>query len=345
MHRMLKEIKESPEALQRLLQREGAKIERIAAFLAHKGVNMVTLVARGTSDNAALYAKYLIESTLGIPAHLAAPSVVTLYQRDIRADKTLVIGVSQSGAGTDVNRYMENARKMGAVTLGVTNTRGSDITKVSDEVIFLQAGREESVAATKTYTTECMALLMLVAHWSRHETLLEVLPRIPEEADRVLEVEAPIRERVERLRFAQHAVVLGRGYHYSTAQEMALKLMETCYLPTHPFSVADFMHGPIAMIHENFPILMFVTRGRTSQQMIALARDLHEKGSETVIFSNTPETRKYANLHFMMPRGLPEIATPITYMIPGQMFAYYLSLARGLDPDKPKYLKKVTQTV
>jgi glucosamine--fructose-6-phosphate aminotransferase (isomerizing) len=345
MYRMLKEIKESPAALERLILREGKKIERIADYLRRKGVSMVTFVARGTSDNAALYGKYLVESTLGIPAHLAAPSVVTIYQADIRADKTLVIGVSQSGAGTDVNRYLENARKMGAMTLGITNTRGSDITRVSDEVIFLHAGHEESVAATKTYTTECMALLMLTAFWAGHQATLDLLPIIPEAADNVLKTEDEIKNRVERLRFAGHAVSLGRGYHYATAQEMALKLMETCYLPTHPFSIADFMHGPIAMIHEGFPIFMFVTRGRTSQQMIDLARNLSEKGSETVIFSNTPETKKYAKLHFMMPRGLTEIATPITYIMPGQLFAYYLSLARGLDPDKPKYLKKVTKTV
>jgi len=345
MFRMLKEIKESPEALARLYQREGGKIEKLAAYLQSHDISLVSFVARGTSDNAALYGKYLIESMVGIPAHLAAPSVVTIYHADIQTQKSLVVGVSQSGEGTDVNRYMEHARAAGALTLAITNTRNSSITKHADVVIYLHAGREESVAATKTYVTECMALLMLAAAWARRRTTLDLLGKMPEAAEQVLQSESLIKERVERYRFADQAVVLGRGYHYATAKEMALKLMETCYLPAQAFSVADFMHGPIAMIHEGFPTLMFVTRGKMSEPMLAVARNLREKGSESIIFSNTPETRHYATIHFMMPRALPEVATPVTYIIPGQLFAYYLSLARGLDPDHPKYLQKVTKTL
>lgn len=345
MYRMLKEIKESPEALNRIYQQEFSKIERLAAHLQKADITHVTFVARGTSDNAALYGKYLFESLLGIPVLLAAPSIVTIYHSPIKAERSLVIGISQSGMGTDVNEYMAHSRANGAMTLAITNTRGSEITKVADEVIFLHAGAEESVAATKTYVTQCMAILMLVAAWSGHRVTLGLLPKIAEAAEQVMSCEAEIQANAQRYRFAGQMVTLGRGYHYASAKEMALKLMETCYLPAQPFSIADFMHGPIAMIHEGFPALMFVTRGSMSAPMIDAAKDLHAKGSETIIFSNTPETKRYATMHFMMPRSLPDVATPITYIIPGQLFSFYLSLARGLDPDHPKFLRKVTQTV
>lgn len=345
MYQMLKEIKETPEALSHLLQREAYKIERLANYLLDHEIRSITFVARGTSDNACLYGKYLVESILGIPAHLAAPSIVTIYSSDIRSKQSLVIGVSQSGEGTDVNKYLAHARETGSMTLGITNTRGSSITKVVDAVIYLHAGREESVAATKTYVAECMALLMLTAYWAKHRIIIKLLPQMPEAVEQILRIEEDIRQRVERYRFAPSAVVLGRGYHYASAKEMALKLMETCNLPTQPFSIADFLHGPIAMIHEGFPTFLFVTRGKMSAPMIALAKDLYKKGTESVIFSNTNETKRYATLHFMMPRALPEVATPVSYIVAGQLFAYYLSLAKGLDPDHPKYMQKITKTL
>lgn len=345
MYRTLKEIKESPEALSRLLQQESKKISRLASYLVRHGISTVSFVARGTSDNAALYGKYLIESLLGIPSHLAAPSVVTVYNSVVSMDKAMVVGISQSGESTDVNQYLAHAAGTGAFTLAITNTRGSAITKVADEVIFLHAGREESVAATKTYVTECMALMMLVAYWADQKAVLNHMCHLPDMAEATLAMEDSIRDRVERYRFANNMVTLGRGYHYATAKEMALKLMETCYLATQPFSIADFMHGPIAMIHEGFPTILFITRGKMSSNMIALAKDLHAKGSETIIFSNTNQTKRFATIHFMMPRSCPEVCTPVTYIIPGQIFAYYLSLARGLDPDNPKFLKKITKTV
>lgn len=345
MIRMLKEIKESPQALYNLIRLETGRIERFARFLSQSDISLVTFVARGTSDNAALYGKYLIESLLGIPSHLAAPSIVTIYKSTIRAGQTLTIGISQSGEGTDVNEYLAKARESGSMTLAITNSRGSSITKVVDEVIHLHARREEAVAATKTYVTQCMALLMLAANWSKHNTSMKAIPFIPEAAEQVLKIEPTIKQSVERYRFAGNAVVLGRGYHYSSAKEMALKLMETCYLPTQPFSIADFMHGPIAMIHKDFPMFLFITRGRMNAPMMEIAKNIYGKGAESIIFSNTTETKKYATQHFMMPRSLPEIATPVTYIIAGQLFAYYLSISRGLDPDKPKYLQKITKTL
>ncbi len=345
MFKMLKEIKESPQALARVVQREGNRMERIVAAIEEQEISSVTFVARGTSDNAALYGKYLIESMIGIPSHLAAPSIVTIYKSKFRAERTLVIGISQSGEGTDVNEYLAHSRETGSMTVAITNTRGSGITKAASETIYLHAGREESVAATKTYVAQCAALLMLVSIWAKHKTALSLLPKLPEAAEQVLALEDNIRAGVERYRFADQAVVLGRGYHYASAKEMALKLMETCYLPTQPFSIADFMHGPIAMIHEGFPTFLFITRGKMSSPMIEIAKNLHQKGTESVIFSNTTETKKYASTHFMMPRSLPEVATPITYIIAAQLFAYNLSVTRGLDPDKPKFLQKITKTV
>ncbi len=306
---------------------------------------MVSFVARGTSDNACLYGKYLVESLLGKPAHLAAPSILTIYGTNVEAPKGLVIGVSQSGEGTDINEYLDKSRKNGAFTIGITNTRGSSITKVVDEVIYLHAGQERAVAATKTYVAQCTALLMLVSAWAKRDTIWDIMPHLPEAAEEILGLEDEIHNKVDRYRYASMAVVLGRGYHYSSAKELALKLMECCYLPAQPFSIADFMHGPIAMIHEGFPTFQFVTRGKMSTPMINIAKECREKGTESVIFSNTPETKRYASTHFMLPRSLPELATPITHIIPAQIFAYYLAVIRGINPDQPKFLKKITQTM
>jgi len=342
---MLREIKQAPEVIARLLQREVRKIEKIAQTLKTKDISMVTFVARGTSDNACLYGKYLIESLLGIPVHLAAPSILTIYGTTVKQRGSLVIGVSQSGEGTDVNNYLEESRKTGAYTLAITNTRGSSITHIADDVIYLHAGHELAVAATKTYIAQCTALLMLATKWADQTETYELMGNMPESAEEILKLEDEITDKVNRYRYAQLAVILGRGYHYASAKELALKLMECCYMPTQAFSIADFMHGPIAMIHEGFPTFLFVTRGKMSNPMIDIAKDCYEKGTDSVIFSNTPETKRYASIHFMLPRSLPELCTPITHIIAGQLFTYSLALTKGLNPDAPKFLKKVTQTL
>ncbi len=343
-NRMIREIKETPDVLQRLIETEYERLERYAEWVKHQDFQSITFVARGTSDNACLYGRYLVETLLQIPCHLAAPSVVTIYKKAVIAPNSLVIGVSQSGESTDVVEYMARAKEKGSATMALTNTPGSIITKVADTTFFLHAGKEESVAATKTYSSTLMLLYMFIGLLNGRKTLVESIPEIPGLVTKSLALEKQIEEQTLRYRFIDQAVVLGRGYNFATAMEAALKLMETCYLPAQAFSMADFMHGPIAMIHEGFPTILFVNGGKMSRPMLELAKNLASKNTESLIFSNTKETKRYANVHFTLPRGLPEEACPITYIIPVQLFCYYLSVLRGQDPDNPKYLNKITRT-
>ena len=343
-NRMIREIQETPDVLQRLIDSEYERLERYAEWVKRQEFDSITFVARGTSDNACLYGRYLVETLLQIPCHLAAPSVVTIYNRAVIAPRTLVIGVSQSGESTDVVEYLARAKEKGSATMAITNTPSSKITNVADTTFFLHAGKEESVAATKTYTSTLMLLYIFISLLHGRKTLVESIPEMPGLVANSLEMEKTIEEHTVRYRFINQAVVLGRGYNFSTAKEAALKLMETCYLPAQAFSMADFMHGPIAMIHEGFPTILFVNGGKMSRPMLELAKNLASKHTESLIFSNTNETKRYANVHFLLSRGLPEEACPISYIVPVQLFCYYLSVLRGQDPDNPKYLSKITRT-
>ncbi len=344
MKKMRRELRQTPTVLTKLYESEFPRIEKYAKFLADQDIRQVTFVARGSSDNACLYGKYIVESLLNIPAHLAAPSILTVYKSHLSLSNTLVIAVSQSGEGTDINEYTADAVASGAPTLAITNHVRSPLAQTADFVIPLHAGREESVAATKTYVSECYALLALVACWAKHKVALDQIVKLPEITDRIIEIEEDVKAKVSRYRYMDRAVTIGRGYHYATAKEFSLKLMETSYLPVQAFSMADFMHGPIAMINDGFPTFLFVARGKMERPMLNILKDLHEKKSETVVFSNTNETKRYATTHFIMPRSVAEIATPIPYIIPAQFFAMYLADLKGINPDKPKFLSKVTKT-
>lgn len=234
---MLDEIAEQPKALESTLAAEREKITRIGDFLRQKDIDLIVLVARGSSDNAALFARYLLEVTTGIPVSLSAPAVFTLYNAKLRLKRAVVIGVSQSGEGTDINHVLERARDSGAFTLAITNDDASEMAKIADETLLIHAGREKSVAATKTYTGQILLLSMLAS--AMGERRLD-LHKIPDFVSRALELEPQVKEAVQRYSFVENCVVVGRGMNYGNAYELALKLMETCYVVAERFSSADF---------------------------------------------------------------------------------------------------------
>src|SRR5580765_5613077 len=341
---MLKEIAEQPAALERTIVSERAKIARLARALNEKEIDLIVLVARGSSDNAALFGRYLLEIATGIPVSLSAPSVHTVYNARLNLKRALVIGVSQSGEGEDINRVLENARAGGAFTIGITNEAASSMVKLVDETLLMHGGREQSVAATKTFTGQMMLFYMLAAALAGGRTTIEY-ERIPEFAARALEQKPAIVELVQRYVFMENCVVVGRGLAYANAYEFALKLMETCYVVAERFSSADFLHGPLAMIERHFPVMLFAPPG----QMLAATKDLIARLSElkadTLAITADLDVAGRCSRSIIMPREIDEFVAPIPYIIPAQLFAALLAEAKGLDPDKPRSLSKVTRTL
>jgi glutamine---fructose-6-phosphate transaminase (isomerizing) len=341
---MLQEIAEQPAALARTIDGEAAKVSRLTQFLKSRNIDVIVLVARGSSDNAALFGRYLLEITTGIPVSLSAPSVHTIYRAKLKLERTLVIGVSQSGEGQDINEVLESARDSGACTVGITNEPKSSMVNIVDETFVLHGGRERSVAATKTFTGQMMLFYMLAA------SLADTRPAwsydvIPEFSARALEQRPAILELVQRYVFMENCVVVGRGLAYANAYEMALKLMETCYVVAERFSSADFLHGPLAMVERHFPVILFAPPGRMMPGVKELVGRLRELHADTLAITSDLKVAADCSRSIVMPKEIDEFVAPIPYIIPAQLFAALLAEAKGLDPDKPRSLSKVTRTL
>lgn len=344
MSLMLAEIQQQPASLERTIKREGPRITRFADSLKERGIRLIVLVARGSSDNAALFGRYLLEISTGIPVSLAAPAVHTLYRARLDLRDALVVGISQSGEGADINIVLENSRRSGATTLAIANEANSEMTQIADETFLIHAGRERSVAATKTYTGQLMIFHLLASALGGNRRFTEV-ERLPELASRSLDLRPQVEEMVERYAFMDHCVVVGRGLNYANAYEFAIKLMETCYVVAERFSSADFLHGPIAMVERSFPAFLFAPPGKTLKGMKELLRKLTSLDAETVVISSEDAALKLATRGLKIPQRVGEILSPIPYIIPAQLLAALLAEAKGLSPDRPRSLAKVTRTV
>src|SRR5437762_10851241 len=324
MSLMLQEIAEQPSALEKTIAEERSKIQRLGESLRARDVDLIVLVARGSSDNAALFGRYLLEITTGIPVALAAPSVNTLYGARLRLDRALVVAVSQSGEGEDINRVLEMARAEGACcTVGITNEPDSSMTKVVDETLLMHGGRERSVAATKTYTGQLLHFYMLAQALAGDGARLGY-EAIPDLAARALELRPQIEQLVERYVFMENCVVVGRGLLYANAYEMALKLMETCYVVAERFSSADFLHGPLAMVERHFPVIVFAAPGRALDSTRALLARLAELRADTLAITGDDEAARAATRALRLPAEIDEFLAPIPYIIPAQLFAALL---------------------
>jgi glucosamine--fructose-6-phosphate aminotransferase (isomerizing) len=347
MSKMLEEIREQPETLERTLRLGLKPAARLAREIAKKRPKIIILAARGTSDNAAQLGRYLLEITTGIPVSLAAPSLYTLYNAKINLKDALIVAISQSGESTDTNLVLQRGREQGAVTVGVTNEPKSSLAKLAEHVFLVRTGRERSVAATKTYTGQVM-LLYLLAHALGAKIRIDDLRRIPEWAANALKLESEIAARAERYRFMERAIVVGRGLNYANAFEFALKMMETCYVVAERFSTADFLHGPIAMVERSFPMFLFAPSGVTWEGMRDMIERLAALNAETLIFtdrSNRAAIESKARAIVIPAKLSRELYTPIPYIIPAQIFAASLAAWKGIDPDRPRTLSKVTRTL
>jgi glucosamine--fructose-6-phosphate aminotransferase (isomerizing) len=340
---MLAEIRQQPVALERTLAAAAPAVSALRRALSKRRPRLIVMVARGTSDNAALFGRYLIEITTGIPVSLAAPSIYTLYGADVDTRDSLVVALSQSGESTDTNMVLEHARLRGALTLGITNERSSTLAHLAEHVFLVRAGAEKSVAATKTYTGQLLMLYLLAAALGG-TVRADDLARLPGAVASALRLEPEIATLSERYRFMRQAVVVGRGLNYANAFEFALKLMETCYVVAERFSTADLLHGPIALVEPGFPVFAFAPPGVTWGSMQEALAKLKKAGAEIVALtdSGNRQVDAWATKVIRLPRRLKEELTPIPYIVPAQLFAAYLAEQKGFDPDRPRTLHKIT---
>jgi glucosamine--fructose-6-phosphate aminotransferase (isomerizing) len=346
MSKMLEEIRQQPEALTKTLSQEWKAIEKLKQQFEAYPPRLIVLAARGTSDNAAQFGRYLLELLTGIPVSLAAPSLYTLYDAKLDLEDTLVVAISQSGESTDTNRVLERAREFGAFTLGITNEASSTLAGLGHATILVRAGKEKSVAATKTYSGQLLAMYLL-AYALGAKIERKDLEKLPELASRSLKLEPQVAEIAGRYRFMQHAVVVGRGLNYANAFEFALKMMETCYVIAERFSSADLLHGPIAMVDPHFPAFVFAPSGVTWNPISQLLARLDGTTHESLIITDKSNKEAWSSSRraIRIPVAIPELFTPIPYIIPGQLFAGYLAAEKSLNPDQPRSLSKVTQTL
>lgn len=339
---MLEEIAEQPAVLERTIKNEKEKITKIGEILSKRDIDLIVIVARGSSDNASLFGRYLLEITTGIPVSLSAPSVFTLYDAKLNLKRALVIGVSQSGEGTDINTVLEKAKQAGAFTIGITNEVDSTMARIADEVLLIHAGREKSVAATKTYTGQMLHFYMLARALSEKKLEFEKIPHFSAQA---LQLKQEVEDLVRRYVFMENCVVVGRGLNYGNSYELALKLMETCYVVAERFSSADFFHGPLAIVERRFPVILFAPQGVTRQSNVDLLERLGELHADCLAITNDERIAALSSRALLMPPEIDEFLSPIPFIIPAQLFAALLAREKGLDADAPRSLSKVTQTI
>lgn len=339
-----REILEQAQVTRVQIDEAAEAVRETARAITERGPAGFVIAARGTSDHAATYAKYLLELRNQRVVSLAGPSAFSLYGRPPDVSRFCVVGISQSGASVDICSVVEEARRQGALTIALTNHPDSRLGRAADRVLFLGAGEERSVPASKTYTATLCLLAMLSEALTPDAYFATGLRRVPEAIEGVLRAarSGSVTARLAEALDAPRLAVLGRGYHLATAQEIALKIMETSYALAEARSVADFQHGPLAIIEPGFRVLLLEAGGPALGQMRELAGQLHALGARVVTLTDQDGTRD--PLTWSLPLGLPEPLTPIPFAVAGQLLALALARRRGLDPDQPRSLQKVTIT-
>ena len=340
------EIREQPAVLARLLAAQAERAREIAREIRAHDVRWVLLAARGTSDNAGLYAQYVWGSRNRLAVAMATPSLFTHYGTPPRLDGSLVVGISQSGQSPDIVGVLAEARRQGAPTLAITNEPESNLAREATWVLPTGAGPERAVAATKTYTTQLLAVAMLSAALRDDDgDAADALRGVPEAIATALGLDDAIAVAAARYREMARCVVLGRGFHYATACEWALKLEELTYAVAEPYSTADFRHGPLAIVGPDFPVLAAVPSGAVFDDALALlTKVVRERGADLVAISDRDEALALARTPLRLAVALPEWLRPIADVVPAQLFCYHLARAMGRDTEAPRGLSKVTRT-
>jgi glucosamine--fructose-6-phosphate aminotransferase (isomerizing) len=339
---MAREAAEAPDVVRRMLASNHADLARLGESLRRQPPSLVLTVARGSSDHATLFGKYLIEQNLRLPVSSMAPSVVSVAGAPMRDLRTaLVIAVSQSGRSPDIIATVKAAADAGAQVVAIVNDAASPLAEAASLVVPLHAGPEKSVAATKSCIASLAALADLVRHWSQDAELDRALSRLPDRLAAAARVDwSPM---VSAFAKAQNLFVVSRGAGFGVAQEMALKLKETCALHAEAFSAAEVEHGPAAIVRDGLPVLMLAPPDQAGPEVVALAKRFAARGAKVLCAGL--EASEDGVTALPVPAGLEGSLAPIVWLPSFYAAVVNLSLARGLDPDRPPYLNKVTKTL
>jgi glutamine---fructose-6-phosphate transaminase (isomerizing) len=339
-----RELREQPEALRRLLAGQQAQAEQIAALLRQADVQYILIASRGSSSNAARYAQYLLGRAHRVPVSFATPSLFTLYAQPPRLEGALVVGISQSGESPDVVEVLAEARRQGRPTVALTNRPASPLGGVADEVLPLEAGDEQSVAATKTYLNSLAAVALLFCAATGDEKALGELQRMPELVEEQLERSWRDVAAVDALGALAGGTVVSRGINYCTAFEVALKIRELSGLLFEAYSAADLLHGPVAAIGEGWPVIAVAPTGPAFGELGQAVAEIARRGARIIAVSDDPGLCSTATAALPLVPGVPEWLSPLVAVVPGQLAAMRLAMLRGVDVDNPLGLQKITLT-
>lgn len=344
---MEKEARESPRIVEEQIKKNRNILTELANRIKKKPPPFAVTIARGSSDHASTFAKYLLETKFGLVTSSAAPSVLTLYKSNLNFKNSLAIGVSQSGESPDICEVMATARKSGAITVSFVNHPESHLAKESEYVVPLYAGEEKAVAATKSYIATLSAMLQMVAIYSDDRILIEKLDCLPSFLEKAISVDwSPA---VSILKDIQDTLVIARGYCYPVAQEAALKFKETCSIHAEAFSGAEVLHGPFALIKKDYPVLMFTEDDSSFKGLIDLARKIKGLGAKILLSCPKNKISKEAltgisDLMLPLPESLHKLCDPLIIIQAFYLMVARLSIKRGFNPDSPANLKKITET-
>lgn len=336
---MRQEVEQIPAVVARFLDQSASVLDAAAAALRERDPLLVATVARGSSDHASAYLKYAIELTIGLPVASIGPSIASIYGKQLKLDRAVAIAISQSGKSPDIVGMARSARGSGATSIAITNTAGSPLAEAAEFTIDLHAGPEKSVAATKTFATSIVAGLALLARWGDDRALLKAVNDLPESLARA--VACDWSEMVTALDGQQALYVLGRGPGWAIANEAALKFKETCGIQGEAYSSAEVMHGPVSIVTPGYPVLGLAARDAAESSVADMAHSLAGQGALAFLTSDRPGPA----------RKLPFAATghaltdPLSLIVSFYGFVETLARHRGLNPDAPPMLKKVTETV
>ncbi|HEU5112422.1 MAG TPA: SIS domain-containing protein [Acidimicrobiia bacterium] len=336
---LLDEIREQPEVIARTTSVNAGPAQQVAGLVS--GCTHAVIAARGTSDNAGRYAQYVWGTRNGLSVGLTTPSLFSVYDRPPRLDGALVVGISQSGESPDIVSVLDEGRKQGRPTVAITNEPDSPLADVADVVIDLHAGEERAVAATKTYTAQLAVVALISEAMAGKSATLDLLSPLVEQA---LTQEALAAEAAAAHAGMEVCVVLGRGFNQATAFEWALKLQELTQVVAQPFSTADFLHGPIAVLEPGYPVLAIAARGPAIDDVVDVLDRCRQAGASLVVIGNDRRLDGMAPKVLQLDADLDEWLSPIPAVVLGQLFAYHLTVAKGLDPEQPRGLHKVTRT-
>ncbi len=339
------EILEQPAAAARLLSGQADAIEALAGAIRARGVRHVVIVARGSSDHAAIYAQYVLGIRHGLTVGLATPSVVSIYGGDPVVSDALVIAISQSGASPDIIAVLEAARRQGALTVALTNDAASPLARAADRTIDLSAGPERSIAATKSYTTSLLAVAALSAALTEDAADRAVVAGVPAALESALGLEPAMRDIAEAHAAADRALLVARGYEYATVREWSIKVKELAHVFADPYSAADFAHGPVALLEAGVPLIAIVRDGPTADGLVAQLTSLRaDLDPDLTILSDRADALALATRPVALPSPPAEWVAPIATIVAGQFHAMYSTISRGRDPENPRSIVKVTRT-